>query len=86
MAEETQPVPDEVAQMSFEQALAELERIVGRLEKGNVALEELIAIYSRGDALKNHCDRLLRQAEMRVEKIAADAEGRATGVEPFDVG
>lgn len=86
MTEQAEPVPSDVAKMSFEEALGELEKIVGRLEKGNVALEESIAIYSRGDALKKHCDRLLRQAEMRVEKIAADAEGRPTGVEPLDVG
>ncbi|ESR24750.1 Exodeoxyribonuclease VII small subunit [Lutibaculum baratangense AMV1] len=86
MTDRADPIPDDVAAMSFEEALAELEKIVGRLEKGNVALEESIAIYTRGDALKKHCDRLLRQAEMRVEKIAADAEGRPTGVEPLDVG
>ena len=85
MTDETGALPDDVKAMSFEAALAELVQIVGRLEKGNVPLEESISIYSRGDALKKHCDRLLRQAEMRVEKIAADAEGRPTGVEPLDV-
>ena len=86
MTDETGAVSEDVAKMSFEEALAELEKIVGRLEKGNVPLEESIAIYTRGDALKKHCDRLLRQAEMRVEKIAADAEGRPTGADPLDVG
>lgn len=78
-------IPADVAEMSFEKALAELEQIVGRLEQGNVALEESIAIYTRGDALKKHCDRLLKKAEMRVEKIAAGADGRPSGVEPLDV-
>lgn len=79
-------LPEDIAAMSFEAALTELEEIVGRLEKGNVALEESISIYARGDALKRHCDALLRRAEMRVEKITADAQGRPTGTEPLDVG
>ena len=63
--------------MSFEQALKELETIVDRLEKGDVELEASILIYERGEALKTHCDGLLRKAEARVEKIALNAERRA---------
>lgn len=74
----------DVAQMSFERALKELEAIVGRLERGDVELEESIAIYERGEALKSHCDRLLKQAEAKVERIAFDAEGNPKGTAPFD--
>jgi exodeoxyribonuclease VII small subunit len=58
--------------------------IVGRLEKGDVALEESIRIYERGEALKRRCEALLRDAEVRVEKITRDSGGRATGTEPLD--
>ena len=74
----------EIAAMPFEKALAELEDIVTRLERGSVALEESIAIYERGEALKTHCDGLLRNAEMRIEKITVGPDGRATGSEGFD--
>jgi len=73
--------PD-IAAMSFEKALRELESIVGRLERGDVELEESISIYERGEALKEHCDRLLRQAEAKVEKLTF-AAGEPTGTEPF---
>ena len=74
----------EIAAMPFEKALAELEDIVTRLERGSVALEESIAIYERGEALKTHCDGLLRNAEMRIEKITVGSDGRPAGSEAFD--
>ena len=79
----TQPsVP--VDQLSFEQALKELESIVGRLEQGEVDLEDSIALYERGQALKAHCDRKLKAAESRLEKIVLGAKG-AEGVEPAEL-
>ena len=75
----------EVKKLSFERAIEELELIVKRLEDGKVPLEESVAIYERGEALKRHCEELLRQAEARVEKITTDAAGQANGVEPLDV-
>ena len=74
----------EIAKMPFEAALAELESIVDRLEKGNVALEESIALYERGEALKARCDALLKDAEMRIEKITVGADGKAKGLTPLD--
>ena len=74
----------DVAQMSFEQALAELERIVESLEQGNVALEESISQYERGERLREHCQKLLGAAEAKVEKIRLSADGRPAGVEPLD--
>src|SRR5688572_5017090 len=73
----------EIKDMSFERALRELESIVERLEKGSVELEESIAIYERGEALREHCDRLLKQAEARVEKLTLGPNGTPTGAEPF---
>ncbi|WP_309083643.1 exodeoxyribonuclease VII small subunit [Chelativorans sp.] len=75
---------DDVKTMSFEQALQALENIVNDLERGDVPLEESIRIYERGEALKAHCDRLLRAAEDKVEKIRLSREGVPVGTEPLD--
>lgn len=75
----------DIKSMSFEQALKELEAIVDRLEKGSVELEASILIYERGEALKAHCDALLRKAEAKVEKISLNAAGEPVGTEPLDV-
>lgn len=75
----------DVKKLSFERAIEELETIVKRLEDGKVPLEESVAIYERGEALKRRCEELLRQAEARVEKITIDASGAAAGVAPLDV-
>jgi exodeoxyribonuclease VII small subunit len=84
MSKESRNQNSDVATFPFEKALAELESIVQRLEKGDVALEESIQIYERGEALKRRCEALLREAEARVEKITSDASGRAVGTEPLD--
>ena len=73
----------DIGAMSFERALKELESIVGRLERGDVELEESISIYERGEMLKEHCDRLLKSAEAKVEKITFAADGTPKGSEPF---
>jgi exodeoxyribonuclease VII small subunit len=73
-----------ISELSFEQALAELEKIVERLEQGNVALEESISQYTRGEKLRDHCQKLLGQAEAKVEKIKLDASGQPRGLEPLD--
>jgi exodeoxyribonuclease VII small subunit len=78
---EAQPVD----QLSFEAALKELEDIVSRLEQGEVDLEDSIALYERGQALKLHCETKLKAAEGRLEKIVHGAAG-ATGSEPLDLG
>ena len=75
----------DIKDLSFEQALKELEAIVDRLEKGDVELEASIQIYERGEALRAHCDALLRKAEAKVEKIALNSNNQPTGTEPLDV-
>ena len=72
-----------IAEMSFEEAMAALEQVVGALERGDVALEQSIALYDRGAALKAHCAARLKDAEEKVELIRA-AEGRAVGVTPAE--
>ncbi len=74
---------DDIKAMSFEVALRELETIVGKLESGQAPLAESIAIYERGEALKAHCEALLKAAEMRIEKITL-RNGQPTGTELLD--
>lgn len=74
----------DIAQMSFEQAMEQLERIVEDLERGDVPLEQSIRIYERGEALKKHCDTLLKSAEDKVEKIRIGRDGQPAGTEPLD--
>ncbi len=76
---------DDIAALPFERAMAELETIVSQLERGSVPLEESIAIYERGEALKKRCEALLRDAEMRIEKITLATDGTPIGVEPLDL-
>ncbi|MBY0612956.1 MAG: exodeoxyribonuclease VII small subunit [Beijerinckiaceae bacterium] len=76
----------DIASLPFEIALKELEQIVSKLEQGNVGLEDSITIYERGEALKAHCEALLKKAEMRIEKITLGADGKPKGVEPLDIG
>jgi exodeoxyribonuclease VII small subunit len=75
---------DDVKAMSFENALAALEKIVDDLERGDVPLDESIRIYERGEALKAHCEKLLKAAEDKVEKIRLSREGKPVGTEPLD--
>jgi exodeoxyribonuclease VII small subunit len=75
-------IPDDIAKLSFEAALKELEGIVSQLEEGAVDLEKSIAIYERGTLLKQHCEAKLRDAEARIEKIRIGPDGKATGAGP----
>ena len=74
--------PD-IAAMSFEQALAELEKIVSELESGQAPLERSIEVYERGAALKAHCEKKLEAARLRVEKIVV-GPGGSVGAEPAE--
>ncbi|MGI9521051.1 MAG: exodeoxyribonuclease VII small subunit [Hyphomicrobiaceae bacterium] len=74
----------DIKEFSFERALKELEAIVGRLEKGDVDLEDSIAIYERGEALREHCGRLLQQAEAKVEKLTLNSDGAPVSTAPLD--
>lgn len=75
---------NDIKSLPFEKALQELEQIVAKLEKGDVPLEESVAIYERGEALKAHCEKLLRSAELKVEKIRLGADGKPAGTEALD--
>ena len=73
-----------IDQMSFEEALEELEKIVGRLESGDTPLEDAIRLYQRGSLLKSHCETTLKAAEERVEKITLNSKSEPVGTEiPF---
>ena len=77
-------VKPNISELPFEAALAELEQIVDQLEKGAVALDESIRLYERGEALKKRCDELLKNAEMRIERITLAADGGFQGTVPLD--
>lgn len=68
----------DIARMSFEEALAELEQIVRRLEAGQVKLDEAIECYERGAQLKRHCEHKLNEAQQRVDRIVVSADGTLT--------
>ncbi len=72
-----------VSELSFEEAMAALEAVVSQLERGEVPLEQSIALYERGAALKAHCAAKLKDAEEKVEMIRS-AEGRAVGATPVE--
>lgn len=73
-----------VAEMTFEQAMAELEQVVGRLERGDVALDESITLYERGAALKKRCETKLKEAEEKVAAITLDDNGEPAGLKPVE--
>ncbi len=81
MAEQT-----DIAALSFEDALKELERIVARLESGEAQLQEAIDLYERGDQLRRQCAARLDAAQARIEAIRTDSEGKPTGTTPFAAG
>jgi len=78
------PSSNDFSSLSFEQALAELEKIVAELESGQAPLERSIEMYERGAALKAHCDAKLEAARLRVEKIVMGPQGQAERVEPAE--
>ena len=73
-----------VAEMSFEEALKELEALVGQLERGDVPLEQSISLYERGAALKARCEAKLKEAEEKVAAITLDGEGNPAGTAPVE--
>ncbi|WGW03968.1 exodeoxyribonuclease VII small subunit [Tropicibacter oceani] len=75
-----------IEEMSFEQAMAELEQVVGQLERGDVALEDSIRLYERGAELRKRCDAKLKEAEEKVAAITLDADGNPVGTKPVDAG
>lgn len=77
-------IPEDIQKLSFEAALAQLEEIVSKLERGDVGLEESIDFYTKGTQLKAHCQQKLASAQARIEKIQMNADGSAKGAEPFD--
>ena len=77
-------IAPDIREMSFEQALAQLEGIVSKLETGQVSLEESIEIYSRGTQLKRHCEAKLKAAQEKVEKLVI-GEGGELRAEPADI-
>lgn len=74
----------DIAGLSFEQALAQLEQIVQQLERGDVPLDQSIGLYERGEALRSACQQRLDAAQARIQRIVTAADGRAAGTKAFD--
>jgi len=77
-------IPSDIAKLSFEDALEQLEDIVRQLEAGSGALDESIKAYERGAHLKNHCEAKLKEAQQRVEKVVLGVDGEPA-LEPADL-
>ena len=75
--------PEDVAQLSFEDALKRLEEIVHKLESGEASLDEAIALYGEGDRLKQQCEARLAAAQARIEQIQFGRDGGPAGTAPF---
>lgn len=75
---------DEIDGLTFEQALARLEKIVHQLEAGEASLEDSISLYTEGTRLKQHCEAKLASAQARIERIQLGADGQPAGLAPFD--
>lgn len=71
-----------IDEMTFEEAMAELEQVLGQLERGDVALDASIALYERGAALKARCEAKLKEAEEKVAAITLDSDGNPMGLKP----
>ena len=75
---------EDLTALSFEDALKRLEGIVQRLESGDASLDESITLYTAGDALRTQCERRLKDAQARIEKISLGSDGAPVGTQPFD--
>lgn len=73
-----------ISEMSFEEAMRELEAVVGKLERGDVALEDSIKLYERGAELKARCEAKLKEAEEKVAAITLNGDGQPTGTIPVE--
>ena len=85
MAGEKTSALNNPAELSFEIAMQELEQIVTALEKGSISLDDSVALYARGKILQDRCEKLLSDAESRIEKIALGENGEIKGVKPLDI-
>jgi len=73
-----------IDEMSFEAAMAELEKVLGQLESGTVELDAMIALHERGTKLKARCEAKLREAEEKVAAITLDGDGNPAGLKPVE--
>lgn len=78
-------IPADIRKLSFEDALAEMEDIVHRLESGEVKLDNAIDAYTRGAQLKKHCQAKLKEAQARIDKIVLGPDGGHIDAEPADL-
>ena len=85
MTEQTIEIPEDVAKLSFEEALDQLRALVGAVERGDAKLDEAIAAYAKGSALRQHCQNKLAEAKAKIEQLTFGPDGSVSGAEPFDI-
>ena len=78
-------IPEDIAKLSFEEALDQLRALVGTVERGDAKLDEAIEAYARGSALRQHCQNKLAEAKAKIEQITFGADGAPNGTEPFEI-
>lgn len=83
MKESASPIPADIAALSFEDALVELEKLVKQLEDGKAKLDDAVKSYERGALLKRHCETKLREAQAKIEQITVGADGTVS-TKPFN--
>lgn len=82
--ERKKEMPEKIKDLSFEEALEKLEKIVNQLESGQIKLEDAVKVYEEGIQLKKLCDKKLSDAQMKVEKLVLNKQGQPTSIEPLD--
>ena len=75
------PIPADIAQLSFEDAMSQLETLVRELEGGKTKLDDAISAFERGTLLRRHCEEKLKAAQLRIEQITLGADGQPVGLE-----
>ena len=82
--EREKEMSEKIKDLSFEEALEKLEKIVNQLESGQIKLEDAVKVYEEGVQLKKICEKKLSDAQMKVEKLVINKQGQPTSLEPLD--
>lgn len=78
-------IPEDIAKLSFEEALDQLRALVSAVERGDAKLDEAIEAYAKGSALRQHCQNRLAEAKAKIEQLTFGPDGNVTGADPFDI-
>lgn len=85
MSEPKVEIPEDIAKLSFEEALDKLRALVSAVERGDAKLDDAIEAYAQGSALRQHCQNKLTEAKAKIEQLTFGPDGEVSGTEPFDL-